>query len=215
MPIQSMRLLTATLALLATGCGDSTPGRVTVAAVVAIDAAKRGPVGCAIKGDPTCEVGKAPRITVSLTNLTDADIYLVGSLDASDCKRRYPHCFFEVTGPDGKPAVQKIARCAFMNMLRAKDFIKVAPGEAFDPFQSIDDHGFFSAYQLDERHFRAPGVYRIRFVYSTKEADINAWAGDGAEKVAADDELVGKFKQVPKVEVRSDEFTLTVVAPGK
>src|SRR5688572_14404597 len=195
MPMRSVWLLGA---ILATGCADSTPGRVAAAALVAKDSAKRGPVSCAIQGDPTCEAGKAPGITVSLTNLTDADIYLVGSLDASDCKRRYPHCSFEVTGPDGKPAVQRIARCAFMNMLRAKDFIKVAPGEAFDPFQSIDDHGFFSAYQLDERHFRTPGVYRIRFVYSTKEDDIKKWGGDGAGKVAADGELVDKFKKAPK-----------------
>jgi hypothetical protein len=215
MLVRSVWLLAATLAILAAGCADSTPVPVGAAAPLPKDAAKRGPVGCAIKGDPTCEVGKAPNITVTLTNLTDADIYLVGSLDASDSKRRYPHCSFEVTGPDGKPAVQRIARCAFMNTLRAKDFIKVSPGEAFDPFQSIDDSGFFSAYQLDERHFRMPGVYRIRFVYSTKNDDIKAWAGDGAEKVAADDGLVGKFKQTPKFEVHSDEFTLTVVGPRR
>lgn len=78
------------------------------------------------------------------------------------------------------------------------------PGGAFDP----------SAY-FDPRKFREPGVYRIRFVYSSKSDDIAAWGGDGGRAVANNAEIVGMFRQVPKVEVRSDEFTLTVVAPGK
>ena len=53
-----------------------------------MDVVNRGPVGFTIKGNPCCELGKVSRITVALTNRTDAAIYLVGSLDASDCKWR-------------------------------------------------------------------------------------------------------------------------------
>jgi hypothetical protein len=160
-------------------------------------------------------LGKAPKITVALTNQTDADIYLVGSLDASDCKWRYPHCYFEVIGPDGKAAVRRISRCGNMNTLRGKDFAKVPPGGTFDPYQRIDDYGFFSAHQLSPDTFREAGVYRIRLVYSTKNDDIGAWGGDGGRRVAANEEIMNLFKQVPKTEVRSNEFALTVIAPGK
>lgn len=218
--MRSVWLVTGLLPMFVVGCTEPAPEPVAAsnapaAAPVPEPAPKREPVGCTIKGDPTCELGKAPKITVALINQSDADIYLVGSLDASDCKWRYPHCYFEVTGPEGKPAGRGIGRCGNMNTLRAKDFAKVPPGGAFDPYLHIDGYGYFSAHQLDSHNFREPGVYRIRFVYSAKSDDIGAWGGDGGRAVAANDELVGMFKQVPKVEARSDEFTLTVVAPGK
>jgi hypothetical protein len=72
-------------------------------------ASMRDPVGCEIRGEPTCEIGKSPKITVTLTNQTDIDFFLVGSLDASDCKWRYPHCYFEVTR-SGIPAGHGIGR---------------------------------------------------------------------------------------------------------
>ncbi len=180
-----------------------------------MEATQREAVGCTIKGDPTCELGKVPKITVALTNYSDADIYLVGSLDASDCKWRYPHCTFEVIGPDGKSAVGVVGRCKNKNTIRVKDFAKVPPGGTFDPYQNIDLFGFFPAYQLSAETFREAGVYRLRFVYSTKNYDIGAWAGDGGRAVAADEQIMNLFKRVPKVEVRSNEFELTVTAPGK
>jgi hypothetical protein len=164
-------------------------------------------LGCTIRSERTCELGKVSKVTVTITNQTKADIYLVGSLDASDCKWRYPHCYFEVTGPDGKSAVQESGRwCGYMNRLREKDFVKVPPGKAFDPFQRVDSYGFFSAYQLDPSTFRAPGEYRIRFVYSTKNPAIATWRGD-----AADQKIVGLFRQVPKVEIRSNEIKVCVI----
>lgn len=190
----------------AAGCVNPAPESLEVAFA---------PVSCTIKGDATCEMGKAPKITVALTHQTEATIYLVGSLDASDCKWRYPYCYFEVTGPDGKSAVRAIGRCGNMNTLREKDFVKVTPGEAFDPYQHIDDFGFFQSHQLVPRNFQSAGEYRIRFVYSTKSNNIAAWGGDGCDKVAADERLVGLFGQVPKFEIRSNEIKINVVESGK
>lgn len=69
---------------------------------------------------------------------------------------------------------------------------------------------FFPSNQFDPDDFREPGVYRIRFVYSTKSDDIREWRGWEDDSP----EVVSLFKRVPKIEVRSDEFVLTVV-PGK
>jgi len=165
-------------------------------------------LGCVIRGDRTCILGSAPKITVSLINQFDYGIYLVGSLDASDCQRRYPFCYFEVTSPDGNWAYRSIGRCAHMNPLREKDFVRVPPGGKFDPYQRIDDEGFFSSIQLCPRTFSSTGRYRVRFVYCTRNGDIRDWGG---WKVASDAKILSMFERVPKVEVNSNEIAITVV----
>jgi hypothetical protein len=202
------------LALLGAGCAGKIPEPAAAGEAQAASAAPAlRPLGCTIRSAPTCELGKAPKITVAVTNQTNAAIYLVGSLDASDCKRRYPHCYFEVIGPNGKSAVQGGLRCGNMNTLREQDFVKVAAGGEFDPYQHIDSGGFFSAHQLDPGNFAAAGKYRIRFIYSTDCETIAKWGGDGRDSVAANEKLVGMFRQVPKVEIRSNEIQVTVVEP--
>lgn len=179
-------------------------------------APETNPLGCSIRAAPTCQLGRAPKVTVALTNRTDADIYLVGSLDASDCKWRYPHCYFEVIGPDGKSAVQAIARgCGNMDPLEEEHFAKVPPGGAFDPYQRTDDYRFFSAHQLRPSTFRTAGEYRIRFVYSTNSDALAEWGGGDRVEFGVDERQAGMLRRVPKVKVRSNEIKVTVVEPGK
>ena len=109
---------------------------------------KAPPLTCTIRSESTCELGKAPNITVEIANWTDDDIYLVGSMDASDHKWRYPLCYFEVIGPDGKSPVLDVARCGNMNSIRDKDFVKVPRGGKFDPYKRIDEYGFFGSSQI-------------------------------------------------------------------
>ena len=174
------------------------------------------PLSCTIHSAATCELGSVPKVTVAITNQTDADIYLVGSLDGSDWKGRYPHCYFEVSGPDGKSAVPEIIlEDPFCSPLREKHFVKVLPGQAFDPYdQSV---GFFPAVQLDPVVFRAPGAYRVRFVYSTMSDNIALWRNGGWEGIPENErpKILALFSRIPKLEVRSNEITVTVVAVGK
>ena len=203
----------AVLLLFGAGCDEKQSQLATAAFVNPAEPAEL--IRCDIRGEATVQQGQAPKITVNITNQTDADIYLVGSLDASDVKWRYPHCYFEVIGPDGKSAVQGLGRCGNMNTLREKDFVHLGPGDSFDPFQDIDGSGFFSAYQLNDRTFRAAGEYRVRFVYSTNSTSIDQWAGDQLGSMSDNEKLVGLFKQVPKLEVKSNEIRVTVVEAGR
>lgn len=191
-------------------CSKSTSPLTVAVNESSATAAKTG-IGCIIRGKSTCKVGESPKITVELTNQGSAEIYLVGSLDASDCKWRYPYCYFEVIGPNGASAVNIFPRCGNMNTLRVEDFVKIPAGGTFDPYQKIDGYGFFSTPQLASENFRQPGEYRVRFVYSTANNDIGAWGGDGGATVAKDAEISRRFRLVPKVEVRSGEFKLTVI----
>jgi hypothetical protein len=174
---------------------------------------KQEPLACILRGERTCELGKTPNITVELINQTNKEIYLVGNLDYSDYGMRYPYCYFEITGPDGESADRRRGPgCGTMNPLRVEEFVKVPPGGTFNPHQKIDRYGFWSSRQLSPDTFREPGVYRIRFLYSTKNNTIDQWAGSSSE-VAANAEIMRLFNQVPKVEVHSNEFVLTVIAP--
>ena len=210
-----LRVLVVAL-VLGSGCAEPTPEPPAADATPEPQAAaatpNRGPLACALRGEPTCELGSAPQLTVTLVNQTGEDIYLVGCLDGSYGKCRYPHCYFEVTGPDGQPIeLEYRRRCANMNTLRWADFTEVSPGGTFDPCQ----RGFFCA-GPSAGFFRVPGKYRVRFVYSTKGDDIRGWAGDDPwGEVPDDDTMIALFGRVPRVEVRSNEFEVTALAPGK
>ena len=148
---------------------------------------------------------------VTITNWTDSDIHLVGSLDGSRGMFRFPHCYFEVTCPDGAMADRSARSCGYTNRLREEDFVRVPPEGEFDPYQPIDDQGFFSAHELSADTFRAAGTYRIRFFYSSVSSDIAEWRGG---RLATNKTIAAVFKQVPKVAVKSNEIQVTVVAPG-
>ena len=186
----------------------------TSARTIPLAASEPGPpLGCVIRSDPTCVLGQPPKITVALINQTTSDVYLVGSLDGSDGKFRYPFCYFEVTGPDGRPAPSLMARlCANMNTLREKDFVKVPPRGRFDPFQDIDDYGFFGPDELSASRFHVAGKYRVRFVYSSSCANIRDWSGDDPNAVMSNAKIASMFEHVPKVDVKSNEIEINVIA---
>jgi hypothetical protein len=170
------------------------------------------PLSAHLTADAFVPLGKAPAVKVTIKNLSGREALLVGSLDASDCKWRYPHCWFEIIGPDGKSSVKGIGRCGNTNPLREKDFVKVKAGGTFDPYMRVDDGGFFSAHQIRPENFPAPGTYRIRFHYSTAEKAPARWNGklSGAMPPAVPKLL----ERVPKATIQSNEVKVRVVKPG-
>jgi hypothetical protein len=185
-------------------------------------APKAPPLTCTIRSGHTCELGKAPAIAVEIANWTEGDIYLIGSLDGSDHKWRFPLCYFEVIGPNGKSAVQTVARCGNMNAIRGKDFVKVPRGGKFDPYQKIDDLGFFASSLISPTTFRAEGEYRIRFIYSTDRVEPKYWLGDvngdTAEMLPTEgnnEKVVKLLAKVPKTTISSNEISVKVVRPNK
>jgi hypothetical protein len=65
--------------------------------------------------------------------------------------------------------------------------------------------------------FRTPGEYRLRFVYSTMSDNVALWRNGDWQGVPADErpKILALFSRVPKLEVRSNEITVTVVAPAQ
>lgn len=118
---------------------------------------------------PIYKKGELPKIEVSIINKSDENIYLVGSLDGSSFKFRKPYCYFSIE----KPTIDSLPKpemCKTLNPLRMEDFVKVKPGESFDPYLRIDEYGFFGAYNISRiDNFRNTGKYKISFYYSTFE----------------------------------------------
>lgn len=170
------------------------------------------PLSAHLTADAVVPLGKAPKVTVAIKNLTGREALLVGSLDASDCRWRYPHCWFEIIGPDGKSAVKGIGRCGNTNGLREKDFVRVKAGGTFDPYMRVDGGGFFPAHQIRPENFNAPGTYRIRFHYSTAEKNAANWNGKLSGPLVP---AVAKLlERVPKATAQSNEVKVRVVMPG-
>jgi hypothetical protein len=211
--------LAVLLSFVVAGCGEPPPDAPPADEVAEDDSpgpadaeplAEAGPLGCVLTAEPTGVVGRPHRIAVRLLNRTDAEILLVGCLDGSSWGKRFPHCRYEVTGPDGRPRSLRLVGCGNVNGLRADDFVAVPPRGEFDPFDPIPGRGSFGTDELGGGLFDIPGKYRIQFVYSTAATEIGRWFGN-----AADPAIVALLARVPKVEVRSNVLELTVVPAGK
>jgi hypothetical protein len=157
------------------------------------------------------KVGELPRLTVRIYNNTKDDVYFIGSLDGSDVKWRFPYCYYTIDRP--KAGKEKLQRCRNMNTLRVEDFKLVRSGQSFDPYESIDNYGFFTDYTTANKEmFKHVGVYKIKFHYSTNSIDINQFIGDKPFRSNYSDSLRvdSLFKAVPKVELLSNEIVFRV-----
>lgn len=188
--------------------------------VVAVDEVPPGPaiLEAVLSSPSSCKLKEGPRVKVRVTNTSEQDIYLIQHLDGSDERWRHPHCYFEITPPAGAVVYGNGGRCKFMSPLTAEDFVLLRAGESFDPFSKPQ---FFHPDKLPAdvalRHhhdglFNTPGVYRLRFVYSTASADLRDYAGtDRPPGVENKPEIAEMFKKVPHTVVKSNEILVTVL----
>ena len=167
---------------------------------------------CILTSDKSVyKVGELPKFKVDILNNSKEDIYLIGSLDGSDVKWRFPYCYYSIDRP--KPDTTRLARCGNMNTLRVADFKLVKAGEKFDPYESIDGYGFFGDYTtLNEATFKTPGIYKLKFHYSTNSQNISDFMGDRPFRRDQMDSITidGFFKKVPKFDITSNEIEIRI-----
>jgi len=167
---------------------------------------------CILQSDKTkYKVGELPDFKVEIANNTGKDIYLIGSLDGSDMKWRMPYCYFTIQKP--KPDTLQLGRCGNLNTLRPPDFRLVKASTKFNPYESLDEYGFFTDFTTtNSETFKNPGVYKIQFHYCTHSQDIKDFIGDRPihQDKAKTQNLISLLKQVPKVDIVSNEIEITV-----
>jgi hypothetical protein len=165
---------------------------------------------CTLAADKsTYKIGELPRLKVDIINTSKKDMYLIGSLDGSAVKWRMPHCYFTIQKPVSDST--RLARCRNMNPLTPGNFILVKAGERFNPYQAIDEYGFFTDHRAtDTATFRNPGVYKIRFYYSTNSTNIRDFMGDlpSQQDKTKNQQLHTLFEKVPKVDIVSNEIEI-------
>lgn len=167
---------------------------------------------CTLKSDKSSyKLGEKPKFKVKIHNHSKADIYLIGSLDGSEVKWRFPHCYFTIDKP--KPDTIDFSRCGNMNTLLVEDFKLVQSGQEFNPYESILNFRYVTDYTLLEPEtFRNPGVYKIKFYYSTNSDNISDYWGDKYDPIDLVDSLKmdNYFKSVPKVDLVSNEVVIEI-----
>lgn len=176
---------------------------------------KKVKVECVLKVKKTVyRQGEVPEVEVQLVNRGKRSIYLIGSLDGSEKKWRMPYCYFTIEKP--VPDTAKFISCKTLNSLRDADFVKVAPGENFDPYKQVDNYGFFRSHELAQAEtFRNPGIYRITFHYSTLSDDLYDYIGHSPLnwREKGDTALQKKlFSKVPHLDLASNTVEIRVAA---
>lgn len=156
------------------------------------------------------KVGELPKFSIGISNDTNKDIYLIGSLDGSDVKWRYPYCYFSIEKPTPIPDTLMVGRCLTLNPLRVADFKLVEVGQKFNPYENIDGQGFFRDYAATNKEtFKQKGVYKIKFHYSTRSqnlSDFRTYKTTKTDSLQIED----YFKKVPKVEIESNKIEIII-----
>jgi hypothetical protein len=153
-------------------------------------------------GGASQPLGRPIDLSVQVTNVSDQPVWVVGVLPGSD-GIRYPQYQVEIEGPSGPVDVRLPEAADYVPALRPKDFVRLDPGESFDPQQG---QGFIPIQQLSRFKPTRPGKYRLRIRLDTTAENPRQWMG---HTVASDQRLVESLiKQVPKVQVRSNTLEI-------
>lgn len=141
-------------------------------------------------------------VSVQITNVSDEPIWLVGVLPGSD-GLRYPQYVTEIEGPSGPVETPFPEGLDYARGLRTDDFVKLAPGDSFDPQQG---KGFIPIQQLAWFQPEERGKYRLRLRFDATEKDPREWMG---HTYVRDQHQVEKLlDQVPRVEIESNTLEI-------
>jgi hypothetical protein len=179
---------------------------------------------CSLASDrATYKVGEAPQFTIRIRNGTDSTVQLVKMLDASDMQWRYPYSYYEVSRIPSRQQVKAgagIIRCGNVDGISPTDFVAVAPGKEFSPYEN-QSAVYTNLWVPGAGHFSKKGRYRIVYHYATDELDFRKWLGDMAwswfdpktgqinpSHQAQYQQLMTLFSKVPKVNLVSNELTV-------
>jgi hypothetical protein len=141
-------------------------------------------------------------LSVRLTNVSDRPLWVVGVLPGSE-GLRYPQYMAEIEGPSGPVQKPFPEGLDYARGLSPDDFVRLAPGESFDPQQG---KGFIPIQQLAWFKPPEPGKYRLQLRYDTTETDPRAWMGH--TYVREQRQVESLIQQVPHVQVKSNTLEI-------
>jgi hypothetical protein len=143
-------------------------------------------------------LGEPLELSVRITNVSNRPVWMVGVLPGSE-GLRYPQYVAEIEGPSGPVEMQFPEGLDYARGLQVEDFVRLEPGESFDPQQG---KGFIPIQHFAWFTPSEPGEYRLRLRFDATARDPRQWLGQTA--IREQKKVESLINQVPQVEVWSN-----------
>ena len=140
-------------------------------------------------------------LSVRITNISAGPVWVVGVVPGSE-GLRYPQYIIEIEGPEGVEQIRLPEDLDYVRGLRAEDFVRLAPGQSFDP-QGKD---FIPIQQLAWFKPTQPGRYQFRLRFDATEPDPRQWMGH--TPVSDPGSIERLIQRVPPVRVWSNTLAI-------
>lgn len=140
-------------------------------------------------------------LSVRITNVSDEPVWMVGVVPGSE-GLRYPQYLAEIEGPSGPVQAQFPEALDYVRGLQPDDFVRLAPGESFDP----QGKGFIPVQQLAWFKPTEPGKYRLRLHFDATARELKEWMGHTFVRDPGRVERL--IRQVPRIEVWSNTLEI-------
>jgi len=147
-------------------------------------------------------LGEPLNLSVQITNVSESPIWMVGVLPGSE-GMRYPQYTAEIEGPSGPVDLGFPEGIDYARGLQAEDFVRLDPGESFDPQEGRD---FVPIQQLAWFMPSEPGTYRLRLRFDATAEDLNLWMGH--TPVRDPSTVEGLIRRVPQVAICSNTLEI-------
>ncbi len=156
------------------------------------------------------KLGELPKLKLTITNNSKQPIYLIGLLDGSGSEQRMPYYYFIINKP--KPDSIFFPRCKLLNPLKKEDFIRVNPGESFNPYARNNQSDWVYDHSISQKEtFKNAGVYKISFQYNTTSMNINDFMGTLDLSNNINSEVLTLFKQLIHCKIISNTIEIKVL----
>lgn len=142
-----------------------------------------------------------PVLSIQITNIAAESVWMVGVLPGSD-GLRYPQYIAQIEGPEGTVPVRLPEDLDYARGLRTEDFVRLGPGQSFDP----EGEGFIPVQQLAWFKPTRPGKYRLRIKFDATDPDPRQWLGH--TRISDRHRIEDLIRRVPPVKVWSNTLEI-------
>ena len=149
------------------------------------------------------------RVGVELRNDGDEDVWVVGVVDGSEAGVRYPRWRPAVLHDGRAVATPPAPEEPMIGPLRATDFRRLAPGEAFDPTARAGGAAYLPLLTFATFAPQQPGAYTLTLELSTESERPDEWLGSWGQDRERD-RVLELVEQVPPMTVRSNDLVVDV-----
>lgn len=153
---------------------------------------------------------KTTKDKITVRNLSQQSVWIVGVVDGSEDAIRYPHYLPQISMAGQVIAEPPPPEDPLVGPLRLVDFRLLAPDEAFDPTSPHLGAAYLPISTFSNFRPAVPGRYELTVVLSTESQYPEQWLGyfgQDAERSA----VLERIAQVPRLTVRSNVLEVEVI----